>query len=284
MENSNLPLPLQASDVFHFDDSRPDFNSISNQNGFTFWYASDLMGMLGYQTEGAFKGVIQRAISACTSLNNVDIFDNFVPETREINGKKVKDYKLSRFACYLIAMNGDPKKQEIAMAQAYFATIAEAFQRYVEQAEDVERVLIRDEISDHENTLSSTAKAAGVTKYPFFQNAGYRGMYNMNISQLKTLKNIPKNRTPLDFMGKEELAANLFRVTQTEAKLRNDGTKGQRAAENVAQSVGRTVRETMIKISGTTPEQLAPSEDIRKIKSSLKSSAKAFAKIDKKKK
>ncbi len=283
MENFELALPLCASDVFHFDDNRPDFNSISNQNGFTYWFASDLRSMLGYQSEASFNGVIQRAISACSTLK-VDIFDNFVQESREVDGKRITDYKLSRFACYLIAMNGDPKKEEVAMAQGYFATIAEAFQRYVEQAEQVDRILIREEITDHEKSLSSTAKKAGVTNYSFFQNAGYRGMYNMNVSQLKSLKNIPKGRTPLDFMGKEELAANLFRVTQTEAKIRNEGIKGQKASENAAHGVGQKVRETMKQISGTTPEALPPTEDIRKVRGDLKYSAKQFAKIDKKKK
>lgn len=280
---SDLGLPLQASDVFHFDESKPGFNHLANENGFTYWYASVLMEALGYQSEQSFRGVIQRAITACTSLN-IDIFDNFVQVPREINGKQVSDYKLSRFACYLVAMNGDPKKTEVAQAQAYFATMAEAFQRYVEESEQVDRVLIRDEISDHEKTLSSTAKKAGVNQYAFFQNAGYRGMYNMNLNQLKRLKNVPQNRSPLDFMGKEELAANLFRVTQTEAKIRNENIKGQKRAEHAAHQVGQKVRRTMHEISGTSPENLPRSEDLRKVKGDLKHSAKEFARIDKKKK
>lgn len=283
MSQNNPASNSQASDVFHFDESKPDFNALANENGFTFWYASTMMNLLGYQSLDTFRKVVQRAISACTSLN-IEILDNFAPEKRQVNGKNISDYRLSRFACYLVAMNGDPKKLEVAKAQAYFAAIAEAFRRYVENADEVERILIRDEISDHEKSLSGIAKDAGVTKYGLFQNAGYRGMYNLHFNKLRELKGVPENRSPLDFMGKEELAANLFRVTQTEAKMRNEDIKGQTNAENAAFEVGKKVRKTMQEISGTTPESLPPSEDIRKVKSAIKSSQKDFAKIDKKSK
>ena len=282
MENNSLFLKMQAYDAFHFDENRPSFNNLAKQNGFTYWYAQDLMRLLGYQTWASFNKAIQKAISACTSLG-IEILDNFSQEKREIEGKQVADYRLSRFACYLIAMNGDTKKKEVAQAQAYFASIAEAFRKYVEASEDVERVLIRDEVSEHEKTLSGVAKNAGVHQYRYFQNAGYRGMYNMNINALKELKSIPKGRTPLDFMGKQELAANLFRVTQTEAKIKNEEIQGQRAAEQAAFNVGRKVRSVMQEISGSTPESLETSEDIKKIKSAIKSSQKDFAKIDKSK-
>jgi DNA-damage-inducible protein D len=283
MSQKNTPSNSQSTDVFHFDESRPDFNALANENGFTYWYASTMMDILGYQSMDSFKRVIQRAISACTSLN-IDILDNFVQEKREVNGRIISDYRLSRFACYLVAMNGDPKKTEVAKAQGYFAAIAEAFRRYVENANEVERILIRDEITDHEKTLSGVAKEAGVIKYGLFQNAGYLGMYNLNINKLRQLKGVPDKRSPLDFMGKEELAANLFRVTQTEAKLRNESIQGQTNAEKAALEVGKKVRKTMQEISGTTPENLPPSEDIRKVKSAIKSSQKDFAKIDKKSK
>lgn len=180
-------------------------------------------------------------------------------------------------------MNGDTKKREVAQAQAYFAAVAEAFRKYVEQSEEVERILIRDEISEHEKSLSGVAGKAGVTEYGLFQNAGYRGLYNMNLSALKARKGIPDGRSALDFMGKEELAANLFRVTQTEAKLRNERITGQKNAEDAAYSVGKEVRSTMQRISGNTPESLPIAEDIKKVKSAIKSSQKEFAKLDKKK-
>ncbi len=275
-------IPFQADDVFHFDEHRPDFNALSRENGFTYWFAQDLMSLLGYQSWDSFRKPIQKAISACTSLN-IDIFDNFVQIQREVDGKQVSDYKLSRFACYLVAMNGDTKKREVAQAQAYFAAVAEAFRKYVEQSEEVERILIRDEISEHEKSLSGVAGKAGVTEYGLFQNAGYRGLYNMNLSALKARKGIPDGRSALDFMGKEELAANLFRVTQTEAKLRNERITGQKNAEDAAYSVGKEVRSTMQRISGNTPESLPIAEDIKKVKSAIKSSQKEFAKLDKKK-
>ena len=281
MSGNELMPPVRAEDVFHFDETRPDFNALSKKNGFVCWYGRDLMHLLGYQDWRSFNRVIQKAMAACMALDNIDLSENFLKEKRNIDGKEIEDFRLSRFACYLVAMNGDPKKPAVARAQAYFATIAEAFKKYVEEAEEVERVLVRDEITGHEKTLHSTANLAGVENYAFFQNAGYLGMYNMNISALRNLKGVPAKRSPLDFMGKVELAANLFRVTQTEEKIRNEGVTGQQRLEGTAHDVGREVRNTMQRISGTVPEKLPPAEDIRKVKGAIKSSEKEFAKIDK---
>jgi len=280
----DLAFPMTETDVFHFDESKPHFDSLCQQNGMTFWYARDLMTMLGYQSFATFNKAVQKAIAACTTLN-IDVLENFQQVERTVEGKLVRDYKLSRFACYLTAMNGDAKKPEVARAQAYFAVIAESFKRYIDQAEEVERVLIRDEISQHEKSLSEAAKGAGVTEYQYFQNAGYRGMYNMNLADLKAYKGLEGKevkRSLLDFMGKQELAANLFRVTQTEAKLVNDNISGQKASERAAEAVGRKVRETMISISGTTPESLTLERDIKQVQGDLKSSSREFKKLDRK--
>ena len=279
----DLAIPMNEEDVFHFDDSRPHFDGLCRKNGITYWYARDFMKIIGYQTFSSFQKAVQKAIASCTTLG-IDILENFQQVDREIDGKLEKDYKLSRFACYLTAMNGDSKKSEVARAQAYFAAVAETFKRYIDQAEDVERVLIRDEISLHEKSLSGVAKKAGVTEYHFFQNAGYRGLYNMNMSDLKNRKGLigkESGRTLLDFMGKQELAANLFRVTQTEAKLENEGIRGQKAAERAAEAVGRKVRETMIEISGSTPESLPLARDLKQVKGDLKASSKEFKRLDK---
>lgn len=279
----DLAIPMTDTDVFHFDESRPHFDGLCKKNGTTYWFARDFMKMLGYQTFSSFNKAVQKAIAACTTLG-IDVLENFQQVDRDIDGKVERDYKLSRFACYLTAMNGDTKKPEVARAQAYFAAVAETFKRYIEAADEVERVLIRDEISQHENSLSAAAKGAGVTEYGLFQNAGYRGLYNMNLRDLKTHKGLvgsAAQRSLLDFMGKQELAANLFRVTQTEAKLANEGIKGQKAAERAAESVGQKVRETMIAISGDTPESLALERDIKKVKGDLKASSKEFKKLDK---
>ena len=267
---------INMLDIFHFEDSKASFNDISYENGFTYWLASDLMKALGYQSFNSFKSSINKAVGACQALN-IPIMENF----QQIGQY---DYKLSRFACYLVAMNSDPKKHNVALAQAYFAATAEAFRKYIQESEDVERILIRDEISGHEKQLSSTANSAGVKNYALFQNAGYRGMYNMNLKKLKSIKDVPETRSPLDFMGKEELAANLFRITQTEAKIKNENIYGQRNAEMAAEGVGRKVRETMMEISGTRPEALPIRDDIKKVKSAIKASHKDFKKLDNKRK
>lgn len=271
---------MNYSDVFHFDNSKENFNDLYQEGNFTFWYARDFMVMLGYKNYESFSKAINKAMTACMTLE-IPVLDDFVQQKRILESQSIPDYQLSRFACYLIAMNADVTKKEVAQAQAFFVTIAESFRQYIEEPEEIERLLIREEISEHEKTLNSTAKRAGVQEYGLFQNAGYRGMYNMNLKQLKQYKGINSSRTPLDFMGKEELAANLFRVTQTESKIRNENIKGQNNAENVAENVGRKVRQTMLEISGTVPEQLPKSEDIKKVKSALKSSHKDFKKIDK---
>ncbi len=269
-----------ALDVFHFEPDRENFETFSRANGETFWYASELMKMLGYQTLASFRNAINRAMTACSALN-IAVSENFREEKREIDGKPQIDWKLSRFACYLTAMNGDVKKPQIAAAQAYFATMAEAVTRYIQSAEDVERVAIRDDITEREKSLSGVAGSAGVTVYGYFQNAGYRGMYNCNINDLRRIKSLPANRSPLDFMGKQELAANLFRLTETEARIVNEGIKGQQPCEAAALSVGRAVRQTMMNTSGTRPEDLAPADDIKNVQKGLKEAHKEFRQIDK---
>jgi len=275
-------LDLKDVDVFHFEEENLNFNDIARENGFTYWYAREYMCMLGYESYASFKNAINRALTTCMTLS-IDVMENFQQVERQIDGKTVQDFKLSRFACYLVAMNADNKKTEVAKAQTFFAATAEAIRRYVDDAEDVERVLIRDEVSVHEKSLNSTAKKAGVDNKGFaiFQNAGYRGMYNMNLVQLKEYKGMKqKKRTLLDFMGRDELAANLFRITQTELKLKNESIHGQYNAEKAANSVGKKVRKTMIEISGVRPEEMQLVEDIKKIKTSLKQTQKGLKKID----
>ncbi|MEM5789597.1 MAG: BRO family protein, partial [Syntrophobacteraceae bacterium] len=137
-------------DVFHFNDDYENFEDHGKSNGMRFWYATDLAKLLGYENYNTFvRGAINRAIAACTALG-IDVMDNFGQCSREIDGKIQADMKLSRFACYLAAMNGDPKKPQVAAAQAYFATIAESFRRYFQEADHVERVAIREDVSERE--------------------------------------------------------------------------------------------------------------------------------------
>lgn len=264
---------------FHLQPDRPGFEALSKTNGFRFWWASELATTLGYESLNGFRKAVERAMIALTSLN-IPVFDNIIQEQRELDGKTVADYRLSRFACYLAAMNGDPKKPQVAQAQAYFVQWAEACRLYLEQAEGVERVAIRSEISEHERTLSGTAKRAGVTDYALFQNSGYRGLYNMDLWQVRRRKGVPQGRSPLDFMGKTELAANLFRVTQTEEKIHAETIRGQKPLERTAEDVGREVRRTMVKISGKRPEELAPAEDIKELHKKLKTSQREIRKLD----
>lgn len=265
--------------VFDFKNNTTEFDELSSANGFTYWFARDLAKMLGYASYDSFNKVINKAIGVCVTVN-IDIIGNFEKISHEYDAKKVDDFKLSRFACYIVAMNGDASKPKVAMAQAYFAAMSVSLKKYVDESSDFERISIRQEISENEKTLSGTAKSAGVDQYGLFQNAGYSGLYNMNLKKLKSLKGLPEKRSPLDYMGSDELAANLFRITQTEAKLRSDKISGQKDAENTAETVGRIVRKTMYDISGQRPEDLAVKEDIKKVKSKIKGSEKEFKKID----
>jgi DNA-damage-inducible protein D len=266
-------------DYFHFEEEYENFEDFGQVNGGLMWFARDLMNMLGYESFTSFENALNRAIQACTTLK-IPVLDNFVQVRREIEGNSVTDYKLSRFACYLVTMNGDVKKPQVAKAQAYFAAMAESVRQHILNAENVERLLVRDDISERERSLARTAKMSGIRQYSFFQNEGYRGMYNMTLRVLRSYKGVEPNACLLDFMGKEELAANLFRITQTEAKIKSDSVTGQAALENTAFQVGRKVRHAMEEISGTLPENLPIAEDIKQVKSGLKQTRRELTKID----
>lgn len=276
-----VPAP-HGENPFHLEPDQPGFESLGQDNGFRFWWASQLGDLLGYASLTSFFKAVQKAMSVCITLG-IDLSENIVPHRRDGIAKEHTDYKLSRFACYLVAMNGDSAKPEVACAQAYFAAIASSLEAYMHQAEGVERVQIRGEVSERERTLSGATKAAGVTNFAFFQNAGYRGLYNMDLWKLRQIKSVANNRSPLDFMGKEELAANLFRITQTEAKIRNEAIRGQRPLEKAAESVGRKVRAAIHDIGGTMPENLPPAGDIKTVQKTLKSTHREFKKLDDKK-
>ena len=262
--------------------SGDSFEEQSKDNGYTYWFASRLMSLLGYESMSSFSKAINKAMTTCNTLN-IPILENFEQVYSYVKGKSTYDYKLSRFACYLVAMNSDNKKIEVAQAQAYFAALAGAVTHYLEEVSKVERLVVREEISDRERSLSGVVKNSGVENYAYFQTAGYRGMYNMSISKLRELRSIPDKKSPLDFMGKDELAANLFRITQTELKIKNENIKGQMRLEVAAENVGKEVRNTMLKISNTAPEDLPKSEDLSEIKKELKSKSKKIKQIDVKK-
>ena len=253
---------------------------MGEENG-GFWYARQFMEMLGYETYSSFQKALGRAISTCSTLE-FSIAEHFVPVQREIDGRRFDDYRLTRFACYLTAMNGNPAKPEVAAAQVHFASMAEAVRLLYSNPENIERVQIRDELSQREKSLGGVAKAAGVIpeRYGLFHNAGHMGMYNMSYNRLKEYKGMPGTGSLLDFMGKQELAANLFRVSQTEAKIRNYRIQGQNQLEVAARRVGEEVRATMYRTSGTRPENLPLAEDIKKLRSRLKKANKELQQLD----
>jgi DNA-damage-inducible protein D len=263
-----------------FEGEKPCFEDSFHQNGQIFWYASDIVKGLGYKDYAPTMQPIQKALSVCMSTN-IDTSEQFREEWRNIDGRRVKDFKLSRFACYLVSMNADIKKPQTARAQAYFAAFAASVQEYIRSQEDVVRIPIRAEISEHENMLNSTAKQAGVENYAFFQNSGYMGLYNMSAQRIRELKGLPEGKPLFDFMGAEELGANIFRITQTEAKIKRERIQGQGPLEAAAKEIGHTVRNAIREAGGTMPENLAPQVDINKIKGDLKKTKKIFGKSDK---
>lgn len=266
-------------DVFHLKDAEPNFEDFGIRNGNTYWFGRDLMRYLGYEDWNSFQKAINKAIGTCTTLN-ISVAENFIQCDRDMEGTNCLDYKLSRFACCLTALNGDVKKPRVAAAQAYFVSLAEVLRQHFLNAENVDRVMIREDVTEREVTLSGVANAAGVEMYPYFQNAGYRGMYNMDLRTLKVRKGVDQTRSLLDFMRKDELAANLFRLTLTEGRIKKDRVRGQHQLEKVAKAVGQTVRETMIEQTGLLPENIPIVDDIQVVKRGLKRAHKELSKID----
>jgi len=276
---------MTTIEVSHFENDMQTFEDYSIDNGGHYWYARDLMVILGYKDFNSLYKAINKSYMVCNSLD-IDINENIIRADRDIGGKRIRDYKLTRFACYVTVMNCDVRKPEVAKAQAYFAAMAEIIHDYMEKANQFERVAIREELRGEEKVLSGIVKEAGIDgqKYALFQNAGYRGMYNMNITQLKKYKGLNQDkmkRSLLDFMGGAELAANLFRITQTRERIKTNNIEGQRELEGAAEFVGKHVRETMIQTGGTPPENLSLEEDIRKVKTKLKKAHKQLKKVDK---
>lgn len=264
-----------AMTIFHFDDGEPNFEGLGIPNGSRTWREADLMTALGYGDPSTFRRSITRAMQACLSVG-LSLEENFIL----VDGS----YKLTRFGCYLVAMNADPKKPAVAAAQVYFATIAATFQTAMEHAEGFDRVAIREELTGGMKALSSAAKQHGVTSFPLFQNAGYRGMYNMDLARLEAMKSLPSGERLLDRMGRAELAANLFRITQTEAHIKAKNVQGQSALENAARSVGAEVRRMVVANTGSGPEHLPLAPAIREVKKAIKGANKNLKALDGKKK
>jgi len=255
-----------------------NFEDFSNQDGSAWWWATHLMKMLGYDSWLRFEKVINKAIKACMNLGNVKHYENFIAERRKENEKEFQDFKLSRFACYLVAMNGDSDIPQVAVAQAYFVEQTRKFEMYV-QGQDVERLAIREELKESFKTLSSTFRRAGGNNHSQFNNAGLVGMYNSNNWQLAKHRSVEKDKI-YDKMGRLELAANLFRITQTEAKIENENIHGQCNLEQAHYNIGREVRNMIKRNTGKLPENLKPERELPEIKTELKKGYKKMQKTD----
>ncbi|MBX7044974.1 MAG: damage-inducible protein [Ignavibacteria bacterium] len=266
---------INSKEDFNFEDFR-------KENGISYWWASDLMENLGYKDMKSFQKAIDRAIKACLTLN-IKHYDNFMVDVREHNGEKKHDYKLTRFACYLTVMNSDPKKELVAKAQVYFAEQTRKFEMFLSNNDEIERLLIRDEIKEGNKSLASVVKASNILDYARFNNAGYLGLYNMMNFELAKKRNIDSKEL-FDYMGRTELAANLFRITQTEERVKNYKIKGQQNLEQTHYNVGKEVREIVRKNTGKNPENLPKEKRIPELQKELKQGYKKMLKADTKKK
>lgn len=248
-----------------------------NEYGNEFWYARELQSALEYAQWRRFSDVIKRAKVACENSGN-NISDHFANVGKMVNvgsgaEREVDDYELSRYACYLIVQNGDSRKKVVALGQTYFAVKTrqqELIDNYDTLDEDQKRLAIRNEMKEHNKLLVAAAKDAGVESsldYAIFQNHGYMGLYNgMKAKDIQDHKGLKSSQNILDYMGHEELAANLFRATQTEAKLRRDNIQGKENANKTHYAVGKEVRDTIGRLGGTMPEDLpTPQKSIKQI-------------------
>jgi DNA-damage-inducible protein D len=268
---------MRANEIERYSDET--FESIKhiNEYGQEVWYARELSKALEYKDFRNFELTIFKAMEACQKSGNK--IENHFGEFTEMvsigsNAKRgFRSYQLSRYACYLIVMNGDPSKDIIALGQSYFAIKTrqqELIENYDELSENEKRVAIRAEMRRHNKRLADAAHDAGVVtplEYACFQNYGYRGLYGgLNAGDIKRRKGLKKNEDILDHMGSTELAANLFRATQTEEKLKRDHVDNKQDANDTHYQVGKKVRKTIQELGGTMPEDLpTPEKSIKQI-------------------
>lgn len=254
------------------------FESIKhiNEYGEEFWYARELQIALEYKQWRRFCNVINKAKEACENSNN-SVADHFADVGKMVEAgvsyKDIGDIELSRYACYLIVQNGDPRKKVIALGQTYFAVKTrqqELIENFDDLTEDKKRLAIRQEMIAHNKSLAEAAQMAGVIDpkdYAIFQNKGYQGLYGgLGVKEIHARKGLKKSQKILDHMGSTELAANLFRATQTDEKLRREHITGKEEANQTHYEVGKKVRQTIEELGGTMPENLpTPQKSIRQI-------------------
>ena len=259
--------------------SEQTFESIKhvNEYGEEYWLARELQLVLEYAQWRRFSDAIERAKLACKN-SGFAVEDHFADVGKMVDigsgaERKIDDVMLSRYACYLIVMNGDPRKEVIAAGQSYFAVKTrqqELIDNYEQMSEDQKRLTIRNEMIAHNKSLAEAARMAGIAdqrEYAIFQNKGYQGLYGgLGAKEIHARKGLKKNQKILDHMGSTELAANLFRATQTDEKLRRENIQGKQAAYDTHYQVGKKVRQTIEELGGTMPEDLpTPQKSIAQI-------------------
>jgi len=264
---------------FFYEKDESIFENIKGEleDGNEFWYARELQEVLEYTEWRNFLKVIDKAKIACENSGNI-VEDHFVDVNKMVDIgsgaiRAIEEIQLSRYACYLIVQNGDPRKEVIAIGQTYFAVKTrqqEVIENYDILTEEQKRLAIRNEIAVHNKALAEAANQAGITKpveYAIFQNYGYKGLYGgMDMKAIHKHKGLKKSHKILDHMGSTELAANLFRATQTEEKLRRENIKGKSKANKTHYEVGAKVRQTIKELGGTMPEDLpTPEKSIQQI-------------------
>ena len=255
------------------------FESIkqTNEHGAEYWSARDLQSLLGYSQWRRFEQAIERAKTSCQQSGN-EPGHHFAGVGKMVDlgsgsQRDVADYQLSRFACYLIAQNGDSRKAEIAHAQKYFAVQARRQELNDQAAADIERLELRKQTAEEFKALSGAAQDAGVQSKMFgvFHDAGYKGLYGgLGRADIKRRKAVPEKDNLLDRMNATELAANQFRMTQTRDKLAQGAVRNQSQAIQTHEQVGKEVRDAIKRIGGTLPENIAPAEHISNVEKRLK--------------
>lgn len=251
-------------DIMHIDES-----------GVEFWYARELQLVLNYKEWRKFENVINKAKESCKN-GNINVFDCFVDVDKSIisgKGRKsiIKDYKLNRYACYLIAQNGDPRKKVIALAQTYFAMQTRKQEltekEYSMLTEDEKRFYQRNLTRKGNYSLNQTAKKAGVKNFDRFHNNGYKGLYNGETADdIAKRKGLRYREDILENMGSDELIANLFRISQTEQKLKRDNIQTEKEANKAHYEVGSKIRNTIKELGGSMPEDLpTPKKSLKQL-------------------
>ena len=259
-----------------------------DENGIEFWYARELQNVLDYKEWRKFENVINKAKQACEN-SNISTFEHFVDAdklSKRANNAEVmiNDYKLTRYACYLIAQNGDSRKKVIALAQTYFAVQTRKQEitekEYSMLTEDEKRFYQRNLTRKGNYTLNQTAKKAGVKNFDKFHNAGYKGLYNGETADdIAKRKGLRYREDILDNMGSDELIANLFRISQTEQRLKRDNVDTEKRACDTHNKIGKIVRKAIKEAGGTMPEDLpTPKKSLKQLE---KENNKNFKKLDK---